>query len=181
MLALYLTPAAFERRCIRVGNTDDWRQYWSEGEHGRVTKPKHEDSCRDALLSDLQALLPEGVDARREAYYAENKRSDIRVAYGGFAVPVEIKKSKHRDLWSAIERQLVPRYLRDPESGGHGIYLVLWFGPDGIPVHPSGRKPKTPRELQKRLEAGIPDRHRFKIKVIVVDVSKPRKPMTRTQ
>ena len=166
---------------IRKGNTDDWRQYWSEGEHGRVTKPKHEDSCRDALLSDLQALLPEGVDARREAYYAENKRSDIRVAYGGFAVPVEIKKSKHRDLWSAIERQLVPRYLRDPESGGHGIYLVLWFGPDGIPVHPSGRKPKTPRELQKRLEAGIPDLYRFKIKVIVVDVSKPRKPMTRTQ
>ena len=166
---------------IHEGNTDDWRQYWSEGEHGRVTKPKHEDSCRDALLSDLQVLLPEGVDARREAYYAENMRSDIRAAHEGFAVPVEIKKSTHRDLWSAIERQLVPRYLRDPESGGHGIYLVLWFGPDGIPVHPSCRQPKTPRELQERLAAGIPDLYRFKVKVIVVDVSNPRKPMTRTQ
>lgn len=158
---------------IRDGSTDDWRQYWSEGEHGRVTEPKHEDSCRDALLSDLEGLLPEGVDARREAYYAENKRSDIRVAYGGFAVPVEIKKSTHRNLWSAIERQLIPKYLRDPESGGHGIYLVLWFGPEGIPVHPSGRRPRTPCELRERLEAGVPDQHRLKIRVIVVDVSNP--------
>ena len=66
---------------IRTANTDPWRQYWNEDGYGRPATPKHEDSCRDALLSDLRARLPEGVDAQPEGQYAGDKRADIRVAY----------------------------------------------------------------------------------------------------
>ena len=44
---------------IRKGNTDDWRQYWNEPS-GQEPTPKHEDYCRDALLSDLRHYLPSG-------------------------------------------------------------------------------------------------------------------------
>ena len=87
---------------IQTGNTDDWRQYWNEDSYGRAERPKHEDSCRDALLSQLRAKLPSGVDAQPEGQYAGDRRSDIRVSCRGFNVPVEIKKDAHRDVWSAL-------------------------------------------------------------------------------
>lgn len=162
-------------RSIRDGNTDDWRQYWNEDKYGRPTKPKHEDSCRDALLSDLHALLSRaGVDAQPEAHYADDKRADIRVAHSGHAVPVEIKKNTHRELWSAIETQLIAKYAQAPESGGFGVYLVLWFGASHTKtVPPSGRRPDTPDELRRRIEEQVPPSKRHKIKVVVVDVSRP--------
>lgn len=162
-------------RHIHDGNTDDWRQYWNEGDYRRPTEPKHEDSCRDALLSDLHALLSRaGVDAQPEAHYADDKRADIRVAHGGHAVPVEIKKNTHRELWSAIKTQLIAKYAQAPESGGFGVYLVLWFGASHTKtVPPSGRRPDTPDELRRRLEEQVPPSKRHKIKVVVVDVSQP--------
>ena len=56
---------------IRTGNTDDWRQYWNE----KPCTPKHEHSCRDALLSDLRERLPQGVDAQPEGQYANDTRT----------------------------------------------------------------------------------------------------------
>ena len=93
---------------IRHGNTNDWRQYWNEP-RGQTPTPKHEDQCRDALLSDLRTRLPTGVDAQPEGQYAGDKRADIRVASGDFEVTVEIKKNRHRDLWSAARHQLKAR------------------------------------------------------------------------
>ena len=82
---------------IRHGNTDDYRQFWNEATREESTSPKHEDTCRDALLSDLQQRLASlGIDAQPEGHYADDKRADIRVAFGGtdgFAIPVEIKKN----------------------------------------------------------------------------------------
>ena len=161
-------------RNIRDGNTSDWRQYWNEGDHREPTEPKHEDSCRDALLSDLRNLLPTRVDAQPEGRYADDKRADIRVAYDGHAIPVEVKKNTHRKLWSAINDQLIAKYVRDPGSGGFGVYLVLWFGAGRTKtLPPSGRLPKTPDELQERLEDQLPQDKRRQIKVVVVDVSRP--------
>ena len=53
---------------IRHGVTNDWRQYWNSAGKGQQSwTPRHEDHCRDALLSDLQARLhPLGVDAAPE-------------------------------------------------------------------------------------------------------------------
>ncbi|MXY58729.1 MAG: hypothetical protein F4Y41_20490 [Gammaproteobacteria bacterium] len=156
---------------IPRSNTDDWRQYWNEGSSSSLPRPKHEDACRDALLSDLRQLLPDGVDAQPEGHYARDKRADIRVSFNGSAIAVEIKKDSHRKLWSAAADQLVRQYTIDPDSSGYGIYLVLWFGLGEMPVPPTGRRPKTPEELRQRLEEHLEGPYRHKVRVTVIDVS----------
>ena len=166
---------------IRNGNTDDWRQYWNEDSHGRATEPKPENSCRDALLSDLKQRLPEDVDASPEGHYANDKRADIRVFCRGFQVPVEVKKDVHPKLWSALREQLIAQYVRDIDTDGYGIYLVLWFGQFGepgrarLPPPPTGDLPRSPGELQERLEAMLARDEKRKISVCVMDVSPGRR------
>ena len=156
---------------IRTGNTDDWRQYWNEDSYGRTSSPKHEDSCRDTLLSDLRERLPKGVDAQPEGQYARDKRADIRVACQDFQVPIEVKKNGHRDLWSAMKNQLIKQYTSDPATDGYGIYLVFWFGKSYTQPPPSGPRPDSPQELQTKLEATLSDDLARKITVCVIDVS----------
>ena len=162
---------------IRNGNTDDWRQYWNEDSHGRPTEPKPENSCRDALLSDLKQRLPAEVDASPEGRYASDKRADIRVFGSGFQVPVEVKKDVHPKLWSALRDQLIAQYVRDPDADGHGIYLVLWFGQfddrgrPRTPPTPNGARPRNAGELKERLEAELTPDEARRIAVRVIDVS----------
>ena len=160
---------------IRSGTTSDWLQYWHRDPAPRKLRdPQHEDDCRNVLLSDLgQVLQPHNVDAQPEGCYADDNRADIRVAAGSrLAIPIEVKKTSHRDLWRAVEEQLVAKYVRAPESGGYGIYLVFWFGPDDVKVMPPrGRLPKTPGELKERLEEQLAPGLRAKIRIVVVDVS----------
>ena len=153
---------------IARGNTSDWRQYWDSPQG--APQPRHEDLCRDALLSDLRRLLPEGIDAQPEGSYAADRRADIRVSCKGFNVPVEIKKSTHRALWSAIGTQLT-EYAKDPGADGHGIYLVFWFGPEDCQRPPDGEKPQTPRQLEERLQRTLAPEKARKIDVVVIDVS----------
>ena len=153
---------------IARGNTSDWRQYWDSPQG--APQPRHEDLCRDALLSDLRRLLPEGIDAQPEGRYAADRRADIRVSYKEFNVPVEIKKSTHPALWSAIGTQLT-EYAKDPGADGHGIYLVLWFGPEGCPRPPDGEKPQTPQQLEAQLQRTLAPEKTRKIDVVVIDVS----------
>lgn len=159
-------------RNIRDGNTSDWRQYWENPSDKKVRKPKHEELCRDALLSDLKyKLYPLQIDAHPEGRYANDKRSDIRVNYDGVNVPVEIKKNNHPDLWNAIRTQLIAKYTRDPGAEGHGIYLVFWFDEEDTQPDPSGTRPDTPGELRERLEATLSDEEARRISVCVIDVS----------
>ena len=163
---------------IRTGNTDDWLQYWSEDAHGHPTTAKHEDHCRDALLSDLRALLPDGVDAQPEGQYARDRRADIRVSDpSGFHVPVEVKKNSHRDLWRAIRDQLIGGYASEPATSGFGIYLVFWFGPESTTPSPSGRRPDGPDELKDMLRATLSTEEERKISVYVIDVSAGARPL----
>ena len=161
-------------RTIRDGNTSDWRQYWNVDSRNRPRKPKPEDACRDALLSDLQTSLTTlHVDAQPEGRYADDKRSDIRVSHGKCNVPVEIKKCSHRDLWSAIRAQLIARYTRDPGAGGYGIYLVFWFGAGRCQPPEQGARPKNAGELEERLRDTLSAEEARLISICVVDVSKP--------
>lgn len=158
---------------VRTGNTNDWRRYWNEDQYRRPVQPKHEDSCRDALLSDLRAVLPAGVDAQPEGRYASDKRSDIRVTYGDFNVPVEAKRNSHRDLWSAIRNQLIARYTSEPATEGYGTYLVFWFGEEFTQPPPHGSRPKTAEELRVQLEATLSPEEARKISICVIDVCQP--------
>ena len=161
---------------IRDGSTSDWRQYWNRDRYSRPTNPHPEEACRDTLLSDLQERLARlGIDAQREGFYAEDKRSDIRVSFAGFNVPVEIKRSCHPDLWTAVRSQLISKYTRDPGAAGYGIYLVFWFGDTErcLPTKCGRWTPETAEHVRLRLQQSLDDREGRLISVCVVDVSKP--------
>lgn len=164
---------------LRGGDANPWRLFWNETGPGREpAETKHEDSCRDALLSLLRAALPEGVKVWPEGRHADDRRSDLRVTYGNFAVPVEIKKNTHRKVWSSASRQLAARYATDPAADGYGIYLVLWMDPARTSPAPEGRRPKSPEEMEERLRKDLlddlPPTDARKISVCVLDVRRPR-------
>ena len=161
-------------RKIRSGPTSDWRQYWNVDQYNRPTCEKPEDACRDNLLSDLQNRLEQlDIDAQPEGRYTNDKRSDIRVYFGGSNVPGEIKKNSHQKLWSALRDQLIAKYTSTPETDGYGIYLVFWFGKDRTQPPPSGTRPANAKELKERLEATLSPDEARKISVCVIDVSRP--------
>ena len=159
---------------IRGGPTSDWRQYWNVDQYNRPTCEKPEDACRDNLLSDLQNRLEQlDIDAQPEGQYANDKRSDIRVYFGGSNVPVEIKKNSHQKLWRSLRDQLIANYTSTPGTDGYGIYLVFWFGKDRTQPPPSGTRPANAEDLQERLEATLSPDEARKISVCVIDVSRP--------
>ena len=154
---------------VRSSNTDDWRQYWNLDSRGMPVGARHEDACRDALLSDLCQRLPPGVQAAPEGHQANDARADIVVTYNDLQVPVEVKRNQHRDLWSAPKNQLIAKYAPD----GPGIYLVFWFGPDATPPSPTGTKPRKPVELEERLAAQLTPEERRRIHIVAIDVERP--------
>lgn len=162
-------------RKIRDGSTNDYKQYWSLDQNNRQPgKPKPENDCRDALLSDLQERFGKlHIDAQREGSYADDKRADIRVSFGGidgYSVPIEIKKDSHDDLWKAIHGQLIPKYVRDPGADGHGIFLVFWFGGQGMrPPPDGGNKPRSAKELEERLRKTVSPEESRRIFICVID------------
>ena len=162
-------------RKIRTANTNDWLQYWNEDKDRKPIHPKHENSCRDALLSKLREHLPAEADAQPEGQYVNNRRSDIRIniACGKFHVPVEIKKNTNPTLWSALRKQLIEGYARDPATSGHGIYLVFWFGEEHTPAAPAGVRPTSADELRERLQSTLFENEARKISVMVIDVTPP--------
>ena len=161
---------------IHDGSTSDWRQYWNLDGHNHPTRPRPENAGRDAVLSDLkQRLVGLGVDAQPEGVYADDKRADIRVSFEGFNVPVEIKRSCHSDVWTAVREQLIAKYTRDPGADGFGIYLVFWFGDTSVcrPTKCGDWSPKTADEVRQRLEESLPIHENGLISICVVDVSLP--------
>ena len=89
-------------------------------------------------------------------------------------MPIEIKKNSHRELWRAIQNQLIAQYTIDPATGGHGIYLVFWFGRNHTRRAPNGDRPDSPAELKRQLERSLSEDEARKISVCVIDVSRPQ-------
>ncbi|MDP3841895.1 MAG: hypothetical protein Q8Q81_04765 [Oxalobacteraceae bacterium] len=165
-------------RKIRDGSTNDYRQYWSyDTSNKKLSNPKPENDCRNALLSDLEERFGRlNIEAEKEGNYADDTRADIKISFGGthgFNIPIEIKRDKHPDLWSAIGKQLIARYVRDPGTDGHGIYLVFWFGGEGMPPAPGGKRPRSAKELEDRLRSILTPEESHRIQVCVIDCSLP--------
>ncbi|OYY92788.1 MAG: hypothetical protein B7Y41_14530 [Hydrogenophilales bacterium 28-61-23] len=162
-------------RDIRQGNDDGFRAFWNI-ENKQRTSPREENLCRDALLTRLRTRLdPLGVDCQPEADYANDKRADIRLSYQTrFGLPIEIKRDSNVSLWSALRDQLIGQYAIEPRAYDHGIYLVLWFGGEGMPrATDGGKKPRSPEELRTRLEAQLDPLEQRRIFIRVLDVSWP--------
>ena len=161
---------------IRDGSTDGWKDFWNVDQHERALTPRPENTCRNTLLDRLQfRLRPIGISVVREGSHAMNTRSDVQFLANGFSVPVEVKSSNSRDLWSAVQNQLIAKYTRDPGAGGYGIYLVLWFGNESKPCQmpESGTRPRNAADLEERLRDTLTPEEARLISVRVIDVSRP--------
>lgn len=162
---------------ITSGSTDGFKAFWNVDSYARPTSPRPEEDCRDRFLERLrERLRPIGLAAEPEGHYARDKRADIKVLYQNtLNLPVEIKRHYHRDLWTAPRKQLQELYLRDPSTGGRGIYLVFWFGiakGRNLPSPPAGiTRPNTPEQLEDALRGTILSEGRALIEIIVLDCS----------
>ena len=159
---------------IRNNNTSDWRQYWNVDSYNRPNKPKPENACRDAFLSDLKSKLqPLNIHAQPQGIHTNDNCSDIQISYDGLSIPVEIKHNGSDDLWIGIREQLIKKYTGNPRSDGHGIYLVFWFGIKNQHRTPSGiESPQSATELEELLRQRLSEQEEHKILICVVDVSK---------
>ncbi|MHB9101775.1 MAG: NACHT domain-containing protein [Sulfuricella sp.] len=161
---------------LRNDNDDGFRSFWNIKDK-QPTGQREENLCRDVLLTRMRArLAPLDVDCQPEKDHANDKRADISLSYRTeFELPIEIKRDSNRTLWSALRTQLIEQYANAPRADGHGIYLVLWFGGEGIPLATDGgKKPRSPEELRIRLEAQLDPAERQRIFVRVLDVSWPK-------
>ena len=158
---------------IRTQNTNEWRLFWNEVSHGKPGEPKVENSCRDALLALLKPHLPHPVSAQPESQHANQNRSDIAVSAPGFQVPIEAKRNTDRELWSAVQNQLIAKYAVDPASGGYGVYVVFWFGSDKQRPRSDGKRPNSPETLEVLLREALGEKEARKISICVIDVCPP--------
>lgn len=150
------------------------RQYWNADSHKKATTPRHEELCRDTFADQLRVRLERfEVACLPETHHADGKRSDVWCTTGTLGgVPIEVKRDRHAELWTATRGQLITRYATDPRAKGRGIYVVLWFGdPKQIPLPPSGLRPQTPEELQAMLEADLSEEEKRSITIHVLDCS----------
>lgn len=175
LLALAVDTLDDIAREIRQENDDGYRAFWNvEGK--KPVSQREENLCRDNLLRWLRPrLTPFGVEIENEVDHAGDKRADLRLSYRNrFQLPIEIKRDSNADAWKGLRQQLIEQYAIAPRADGHGIYVVLWFGGTGLPgTLDGGKKPKSPEELQSRLEALLTLEEKLRIRIRVIDVSWP--------
>ena len=156
-----------------IGTSDNnlYRPFWNKNKNVKTFDPQVEEACRDYLVTLMRERLRKfSIECQPEARHSNEKRSDIWCTFGQWGVPVEIKRDRHRDMWRAINQQLVPKYSIDPRAQGFGIYLVLWFGGGSqMPAPESGRKPVTSTQLLQRLKEQVPAEQARLITVHVID------------
>ena len=164
------------RDTVRNAATDGYKAFWNTDR--KPWTPKREGECRDRLTEHLDNHLQRhGIMIEAEALYADEKRADLKAVCESWSIPMEIKRHFHRDLWTAPTKQLAVRYARDPAAQHRGVYVVVWFGSDFKPVPrtPKGvSTPTTAADLETALVSRIPEALQDRIRVIVVDVTRPR-------
>jgi hypothetical protein len=164
---------------IRNGNTDIFKSFWNEESNGRITDPKPEESGRDRLIDLLRPkFTPLGINVEPEGHMAIDKRADIVLLNSAKQkLPIEVKRDYHRDLWTACGNQLDRLYARDPQADGYGIYLVFWFGDKrtrSMPKPPNSlTEPNSPEELENALRSLIKAEDKYRLEVVVIDVTRP--------
>lgn len=138
------------------------------------TRHRDENACRDVLLKMMTGHIP-GVTMRKEDHVADAKRIDITCEIPGrnVMIPIEVKGEWHSDLWTAADLQLDHLYVNDWRAEA-GIYLVLWFGGQGLRAPPKGTpKPDTPNALQAALTKTSKAAQQGRVAVVVLDLTRP--------
>ena len=117
-------------------------------------RPIDENEFSDYAKRHLQADLgSRGIIANREVVIRSNERIDIRIDAVArnsreeiderLSLIIEVKGNWNPELMTAMQTQLVDRYLRDNHCQ-HGLYLVGWFNCDAWDSQ-DYRKRRAPR------------------------------------
>ena len=153
-------------------------------------EPKDEGPIRDWIrkfLNDDDAL-PRLI-TNKEVEVFDRFYTDVKIEATGrgtrrdldpkLVVTIEVKGCWHDDLKTAMETQLVERYLRG-SSSPYGIYLVAWFGASAW-TDEDGRKKKchswSREEMEEYLSHQAEDLRQqgFFITLFVLDCTIPKK------
>jgi hypothetical protein len=166
---------------IQGSSNDSYTEFWNVDTHyGTPEIPRPENICRIPLVNRLKPMLAKyDVQVELESHQHNSKRVDIKLSVTSegktLQLPIEIKCDSNKKLWKTIHEQLIPFYTVAPETGGRGVYLVIWFNHEKLPTHPQGLPlPKTSEQLSAMLQETMTPQEQKLIDVFVLDVS--RKP-----
>lgn len=117
---------------INVWSNISWRKI-----NGNAYIPKDEERLSDYIARHLNdSLKNKGIVINREVEIRRGERTDIQVnavvkdtngqTYNSVAAIIEVKGCWNSELNTAMETQLVNRYLQD-NTCQHGLYLIGWF------------------------------------------------------
>ena len=168
---------ALSREIART-QRERYRAYWNESGHN-LTKPKHEEVCSGLLAEDLQnRVQAHSLIVTVEHHMIADKECDLVILLGTERLlPIEVKHHYNAELWTAWRTQLDRLYTRDAKAVGLGIYLILWSGETRgrmMPRIPNGlKRPSNAIGLCRALESLIPEEDRYRLRIVVVDISKP--------
>lgn len=168
LAALVFTELQSIANFIRTDENDIYQQCWE-----KKGEPKNENECRNVLLSHLKPRLEYryNVECQRESSCADNTRVDIKFSEKGWKVPLEIKCEWSPQLWTAINDQLVKKYMRNSSEGGYGIYVVFWFGLREGP--PPLKQLRDAKDLENRLRETLTEEQGRSIQICVIDCEWP--------
>ncbi len=150
----------------------------------RLYRPLEEEEISDYIKRHLDThLKARGIIANREVQISRGERTDIHISairydergneYDQVTVIIEVKGCWNDEWDSAMEKQLVNRYLRG-NSCRDGLYLVAWFMCESWDSEGDYRYGKTPAlsldEVQAHLDAQANMlTHEVNVKALVLD------------
>ncbi|BAU65885.1 hypothetical protein STA3757_32810 [Stanieria sp. NIES-3757] len=133
---------------------DVWKEINWRKINGNAYIPKDEERLSDYIVRYLKDYLGQkGIVVNREVEIRRGEITDIQVdavikkasgeIFDSITAIIEVKGCWHNELNTAMETQLVNRYLKD-STCQHGLYLVGWFNCDQWNDSDS-RKGKAPK------------------------------------
>lgn len=176
---------SLQRLQAQMHSEDPTAKYLWDGD-----RPKDEGAIRDWIRKFLRDddALPRLI-TNKEVEVFDRFYTDVKIEAVGrgarraldptLVVTIEVKGCWHAELRTAMETQLVEKYLRG-SSSRHGIYLVAWFDASGW-TDDDGRKKQchswSRSEMEKHLLRQAEDLRRegFFIAPFVLDCTIPKK------
>ena len=152
------------------GATSIKRLFWNEDSVGMLKTPKPENSCTAGLELLLSKRIHSDIRQDRESFSPNDNRPDLRISFNDFYVPIEAKKNKNQDLWTALQDQLIAKYTSDPITQGYGIYVVYWFGISEFSRVRDQRRFSTAEELKTALIDHLTEKEQRRIRVHVLNL-----------
>ncbi|MBY2986674.1 NACHT domain-containing protein [Rhizobium leguminosarum] len=164
---------------LRTAETDALETYYRGEFH------VDENTARNRVVDSLKPRMTAmNMPVVIEHHMAESNRCDFTVSAmikgQRRLLVIEAKGQWHPELFSAASAQLSARYAGHQDAERQGVYLVFWFGPE---VKVAGRLRhgiRTAIELRNRIEEAMPGDLRPFIDVVVLELSRPHSPQTKT-